>query len=513
VIKPRKVLTAAQMGAVDRATIESGIPGIVLMENAAHRCVEFLAAKYGPLSEQRIVVVCGKGNNGGDGLAIARQIYIRFHPRELRVVLIAEPAELKGDAALNYRMLMAAGLQIYQDFGTEMRTSSLVIDAVLGTGLSGPATGEALNAIREINTAFPLAKVFAVDIPSGLSGDSGVPPGDFVRADATVTFTAPKVCHAVPPASHLMGELVVAPIGSPSMLYEADDSIQLSQIMPASIARLFAPRERDSNKGRYGHVLVVAGARGKSGAAVMCGLSALRAGAGLVTVACPEDTLDAVAAAAPELMTEPLPPRGALNRIAELMEKRTLLAIGPGIGTTDETRQTVRRLFDGLRKPMVVDADALNCIAGSHWEAGDDLRVLTPHPGEMSRLSGHSIEEVQAYRIEAVRDMATDRRSIIVLKGDGTLLGFPDGHVWVNPTGSPAMATGGTGDVLTGLVAGLLAQFPHDAERAIAGGVYLHGLAGEIAARHLMEQPVIATDLLKFLPEGIREIRNLPHGV
>ena len=268
-IKPRKVLTAAQMGAVDRATIESGIPGIVLMENAAHRCVEFLAAKYGPLSEQRIVVVCGKGNNGGDGLAIARQIYIRFHPRELRVVLIAEPAVLKGDAALNYRMLMAAGLQIYQDFGTEMRTSSLVIDAVLGTGLSGPATGEALNAIREINTAFPLAKVFAVDIPSGLSGDSGVPPGDFVRADATVTFTAPKVCHAVPPASHLMGELVVAPIGSPSMLYEADDSIQLSQIMPASIARLFAPRERDSNKGRYGHVLVVAGARGKSGAAVM----------------------------------------------------------------------------------------------------------------------------------------------------------------------------------------------------------------------------------------------------
>ena len=512
-IKPRKVLTAAQMGAVDRATIESGIPGVILMENAAHRCMEFMASKYGPLSEQRIVVVCGKGNNGGDGLAIARQIYIRFHPRELRVVLIAEASELKGDAALNYKMLMAAGLQVYHDFGTEMRTASLVVDAVLGTGLSGPAKGEALNAIREINTAFPLAKVFAVDIPSGLSGDSGTPPGDYVRADATVTFTAPKVCHAMPPASHLMGELVVAPIGSPSVLYENDDSVQLSLITPSSIAALFAPRVRDSNKGRYGHVLIVAGARGKTGAAVMCGLAALRVGAGLVTVACPEDALDAVAAHAPEVMMEPLPERGALTRIMELAEKRTLLAIGPGIGTTDETRQTVRRLFAGLGKPIVVDADGLNCLAGSNWEGGDDLRVLTPHPGEMSRLTGHSIAEVQAYRMETAREMAMDRRVCIALKGDGTLLAFPDGRVWVNPTGSPAMATGGTGDILTGMIAGLLAQFPEDANHAVAGAIYLHGLLGEIAARHMMEQPVIATDLLRFLPEGIREIRNIPHGV
>jgi len=502
ITQPRKVLTAAQMGVVDRATIESGIPGIILMENAAHRCVEFLAAKFGPLSEQRIVVVCGKGNNGGDGLAIARQIYTRFHPRELCVVMIAEAAEVKGDAALNYQMLLAAGLQVYWDFGPEMRTASLVIDAVLGTGLNGAARGEALNAIREINTAFPLAKVFSVDIPSGLAGDSGTAPGEFVRADATVTFTAPKVCHALPPASHLMGELAVAAIGSPTALYEDDGGIQLALVTPASIAGLFAPRESDSNKGRYGHVLVVAGARGKTGAAVMAGLAALRAGAGLVTVTCPDDALDAVAAHAPEVMTEPL------GVIAEQIEKRSVVAIGPGLGTSDANRAMVRELFATVRKPMVVDADALNCLAGSDWKGGEFVRVLTPHPGEMSRLTGKTVAEVQADRIGSARALATERQVTVVLKGEGTLLAFPDGRVWINPTGSPAMATGGTGDILAGMVAGLLSQFPDDPDRAVAGAVYLHGLAGEIAARHWEEQPVIATDLLQFLGEGIREIRG-----
>ncbi len=503
---PRKVLTTEQMGAVDGATIEAGIPGVVLMENAAHRCVEFIAAKFAPVMEQRIVVVCGKGNNGGDGLAIARQLYTRFHPRELRVVLIADPAELKGDAALNYQMLHAAGLQEYRDFGPEMRTATLVVDAVLGTGLKGAATGDALNAIREINGSFPDARVFAVDIPSGLAGDSGAIPGEYVHADATVTFTAPKVCHALPPASHLMGELVVAPIGSRPSLYEDDAAIQLALITPRSVAPLFAARPRDSNKGKYGHVLMVAGSRGKTGAAVMAGLAALRAGAGLVTVACPESALDAVAAHAPEVMTEPLPERGGLERILELAETRTLVAIGPGIGTSAETREMVRRLFARLRRPLVVDADGLNCLAGSDWTGMGGLRVLTPHPGEMSRLMGRTIAEVQADRVASVRMLATERRATIVLKGDGTLIGFPDGRVWINPTGSPAMATGGTGDVLTGMVAGLLGQFGGHADRAVAGAVYLHGLAGEIAARNLQEQPVIATDLLRYLGDGIAEI-------
>jgi len=511
--QPRKVLTPAQMGAVDHATIEAGIPGIILMENAAHRCVEYLQEKFGPLERQRIVVVCGKGNNGGDGLAIARQLYTRFHPRELRVVLLANSAELKGDAAQNLAMLRAAGFQVYHDFGPEMRTATLVIDAILGTGLVGPAKGDALDAIREINQAFQLAKVFSVDLPSGLSGAGGAISGEYVRADATVTFTAPKICHALPPASNLMGDLRIVPIGSPSVMYETDASIDLALVTPASVAPLFAPRARDANKGKYGHVLIVAGSRGKSGAAAMAGLAALRAGAGLVTVACPESALASVAAHCPEIMTEPLPEtatgvlsNAALDRIRTLAEKMTLVAIGPGIGAEDETRVVVLRLFEDLGKPMVIDADALNCLAKSHFTSPARLRVLTPHPGEMSRLSGQSLAEIQSDRVAHARAFATERRVTLVLKGEGTLTAFPDGRVWINPTGSPAMATGGTGDILTGMTAGLLGQFPDDPDRAVAAAVYLHGLAGEIAARYLMEQPVIATDLLRFLGEGIRAI-------
>lgn len=515
-----KVLTVREMAAVDRATIEAGIPGIVLMENAAARVVEYIAEHFSPVGDQRIVVVCGKGNNGGDGLAIARQLHIRFQPRSLRVVLTCGGDELRGDAALNLAMLRACGLQEYHDFGPEMRPATLVIDAVLGTGLSGPASGAALDGILEINAAFPFAKVLAVDIPSGLSGDSGNPPGDYVRAHATVTFTAPKICHAMPPACNLMGDLRVAPIGSPPSMYESDAAIRLALVTPECIAPLFAPRPKDSNKGKFGHVLVVAGSRGKSGAAAMAGLSALRAGAGLVTVACPESALAAVAAHNPELMTEPLPEtaagaiaRDALGRITELADTRTLVAMGPGIGTGGETREVVHRLFGELDKPMVVDADALNCLAGTEWNGGGRFRVMTPHPGEMGRLTGRSIAEIQSDRIAAARSFADERKVIVVLKGERTLIGFPDGRVWINPTGSPSMATGGTGDILTGMIAGLLGQFPDDRDRAIAGAVYLHGMAGEIAARHLTEQTVIATDLLHYLAEGIRGIANVPHPV
>ena len=224
---PRKVLTPAEMQQVDRATIEAGIPGIILMENAAHRVVEYIAEKFAPVSTQRIVVVCGKGNNGGDGLAIARLLWVRFQPRDLKVVLTAPADELAGDAASNLKMMRAAGLEEYREFGPEMRNATVVIDAVLGTGLNGPASGPALDAIREINASFRHAKVVAVDLPSGLSGASGTPPGEYVRADATVTFTAPKVCHAMPPASDLMGELRISQIGSPQSIYELDQKIKL----------------------------------------------------------------------------------------------------------------------------------------------------------------------------------------------------------------------------------------------------------------------------------------------
>jgi NAD(P)H-hydrate epimerase len=281
-------------------------------------------------------------------------------------------------------------------------------------------------------------------------------------------------------------------------------------------ASVFAPRATDANKGRYGHVLVIAGSRGKSGAAAMCGIAALRAGAGLVTVACPKSALDAVAAAGPEIMTEPLPEtaaggiaRGAIDVIRRLAEKRTLIAIGPGIGTDAETRDVVTALYAASEKPMVIDADALNCLVNSGWPHPPAPRILTPHPGEMSRLANRPIPEIQADRIGAARAFASERALTLVLKGEGTVVAFPDGRTWINTTGSPAMATGGTGDILTGMTAGLAAQVPRDLDRAAAAAVYLHGLAGEIAARHLGEQPVIATDLLRYLPEGIRAIANL----
>ncbi len=477
-----KVLTVAQMNAIDRATIEAGIPSLILMENAAHRVVEYITEHVAPLSKQKIVVVCGKGNNGGDGLAIARILHAP-------AVVIAEAHEEQ------LRMLRASGIQEQKDFPKD---ATLVIDAILGTGLRGPAKGPALDAIRHINTNYPHAKVVAVDIPSGLNGDSAKPEGDYVRADATITFTAPKICHALPPARDLMGDLRIAAIGTPPSMYENDPAINLSLITPEEIAPLFAPRDRDSNKGRYGHVLVIAGSKGKPGAAAMASLAALHAGAGLVTVTCPE-----AAAFSPELMTEPL------ERAEELAAKFTLTAIGPGLGTDDKTKDLVRGLFRDLDKPMIVDADALNCIAGTDWKSNGHPRILTPHPGEMSRLTGKSIPEIQANRIGIARALATERNVTIVLKGEGTVIAFADGRAWINTTGSPAMATGGTGDILTGLTAGLAAQFPKDLDRAVAAAVYLHGLSGEMAAKHLGEQPVIATDLLRYLPEGIRAITNL----
>lgn len=522
-ISPKKVLSPTEMQQVDKATIEAGIPGIILMENAAHRVVEYIAEKFAPVAEQRIVIVCGKGNNGGDGLAVARLLYVLYKPLELRVVLIPAPEELQGDAAAALRMMRAAGLEEYREFGPEMRTATLVIDAVLGTGLKGPANGPALNAIREMNLSFPLARRLAIDIPSGLAGDSGTPPGEYFRTDATVTFTAPKVCHAMPPASGLMGDLRIAPIGSSAALYENDPAIQLALVTPESIAPVFAKRQKDSNKGMYGHVLMVAGARGKSGAAVMAGIAALRAGAGLVTVACPASALDAIAAHSPEIMTEPLPETvngaislAAYDRLRELAKTRTIVAVGPGLGTNDETVEVVRRLFRELDKPLVVDADALNCIAGTDWKAGEFLRVLTPHPGEMARLAGITTAAVQADRVAVARAMAKARNSIVVLKGHGTLLAFPDGNVWINPTGSPAMATGGTGDILTGMVSGLLGQVPAKAfeagaPRAVAAAVYLHGLAGQFAAGDLTEQGMIATDLIHYFPEAIRDITSVSH--
>ena len=505
-----KVLTAAEMREVDRRTSELGVPGLVLMENAGQRVVEVLAHAYAPLREQRIIVMCGKGNNGGDGLVVARQLYTRFHPRALHVVLAGDPGEMEGDAAANYRMLGAVGCPVSFELTAEMETATLIVDALLGTGIHGAAKGRALELIRAINDRFPLADVVSVDLPSGLDSDSGVPPGETVHASHTVTFTAPKLCHVLSPACELSGHLHVAAIGSPRELYEQDAAIYLSLSEPGLFAHLFRPRVRDSNKGLYGHALVIGGSRGKSGAAAMAGIGALRAGAGLVTVASTEAALGSIAAHAPEIMTELLafddPAR------ARILERKNVVAIGPGLGQDPQTVQFVRGMVEQTPLPMVVDADGLNALAG-HPTRYRWPRIFTPHPGEMSRLNGRTIAEIQADRIGTARAFATERDVYLVLKGNRSVAAAPDGRVWINPTGSPAMATGGTGDVLTGLIAGLVAQFPDQIDTALLAAVYLHGRCGELGAAKLGEKSLIATDLFEYLPEAMREVADHSNAI
>jgi NAD(P)H-hydrate epimerase len=500
-----KVLTAAQMREVDRRTTELGIPGIVLMENAGIRVVEFLAEKFAPLAAQRIVVLCGKGNNGGDGMVVARQLYTRFRMKALHVVLLAQPAELKGDAAGNFRMLEACGCPVYASLTRNMLNATIVIDALLGTGLHGPATGPIVDAIDAIGR-FRLAKVVAVDIPSGLPSDSAAPAGAFARADYTVTFTAPKPAHVLAPNCDVAGELRVVPIGSPPRLYERDESIFLSLLEPAMFRRLLAPRPPDSNKGKFGHVLVIAGSAGKTGAAAMSGMAALHAGAGLVTVASAESAVPVIASHAPELMTEVLDPA----RLDDLARNKTVLAVGPGLGTAAKTVAMVRSLVKRMPQPMVVDADGLNALAGAKWSAGGHPRVLTPHPGEMSRLTGKTVAEIQADRVGTARAFAVERQVTLVLKGYRTAIAFPDGRVWINPTGSPAMAKAGSGDILTGLISGMLAQFPERADQAVAAAVYLHGLAGQLGAKDVGEKSLLATELLYCFPRAVEECARIP---
>jgi NAD(P)H-hydrate epimerase len=507
-----KVLTAAQMREVDRRTIELGIPGIVLMENAGHRVVEFLVETFAPLAEHSVVILCGRGNNGGDGMVIARQLWTRIRPRALHVVLLGDPAGLKGEALENYRMLEACGCPVASEITLAMRDATLVLDALLGTGLKGPVTGAMLDWVREVNSGFPNAKVVAVDIPSGLESDTAHTPGETARADYTVTFTAPKIGQVLPPNSARVGTLRIGAIGSPPSLYEDDDSIFLSLVEPSMLAPLFRPRSPWAHKGDFGHVLIVAGSRSKSGAAAMSGMAALRSGAGLVTVASAESAIPVIASHSPELMTEPLPETEAgyisrrsweYGRLEALPAGKSVMAIGPGLGTDPEAVELVRRLVAEFDLPIVIDADGLNALAGTEFSGRGRVRVLTPHPGEMGRLTGMKTAEVQADRVGVARAFAMERQVTLVLKGHRTLIAFPDGHVWINPTGTPALATGGTGDILTGTVAAFLAQFPNDRDLAVAGAVWLHGMAGQLGAAEWGEKSLIATDLLHFYPAAM----------
>jgi len=480
-----KVLTPEHMREVDRLTIEAGIPGLVLMENAACRFVEFLMERFSPLSEQRIVIICGKGNNGGDGLAIARQLLVRFNPLLLQVFLLAEILEMSADSVANYTMWVAAGGEFaYQDPDP---SATIVIDAVMGTGIHSPVTGHYLDWIRKINTGFPLARIVSVDIPSGL-----IEGGEYVKAHHTVTFAAPKLSMVSAPLHEGVGELIVGKIGALDRLID-ESPISLSEL--SDFSRILAPRSLNSHKGSFGHVLVAGGSAGKTGAAIMSGVAALRAGAGLVTVA--SSAPGSVAAAHPELMSQALDPHQD-----EIFDERTsVIAMGPGLGTGRDVMGLVRRHAHSAPMPLVLDADALNALAEVEerpWPEDAAPRILTPHPGEMARLM-----PVSGDRVADACTLASRWSCCVVLKGSRTVIAFPDGNVWINPTGSPALAKAGSGDILTGVIAGLVAQFPEDWQLAVRCAVYLHGRAGDLAARDLGEKGVIATDTLRYLYAGL----------
>jgi NAD(P)H-hydrate epimerase len=511
-----EILTSDEMRQVDRRAAGAyGIPEIVLMENAGLRLFDALRAAYPDLADLRVLLLCGRGNNGGDTFVLARHLHNAG--LSFRTVLFGRPEEVRGSAAINLRAARRLGLPLEAVRGPAgwrrarrwLRDTDLVVDGLLGTGLSRPATGLLARVFEAVNDSS--AEVVAVDIPSGLSGDTGTVPGPVLRADHTVTFARPKVAHVFPPARDLCGRVQVADISIPAAAIRGRGPVL--ELMRRRDLRPLLPRRRpDSHKGDFGHVLIVAGSSGKGGAARMTALAALEAGCGLVTVAVPRSLVNRLVAGAMEVMTEALDETAdgtlaasALPRLMELVQGKRVVAIGPGLTTHPETKKLVRALVRRIRVPLVIDADGLNAFAGEAGRLSGARRalLLTPHPGEMARLVGLTTAEVQADRVRLARDLARRRRCHVVLKGHLTLVAAPGGRVSVNPTGNPGMAKGGSGDLLTGILAGLIAQGlePGDAARL---GVYLHGLAGDLAAGRRGEMAVLARDILSGIPGALR---------
>jgi NAD(P)H-hydrate epimerase len=510
-----KIVSAAEMREIDRISTEKfGVPSLTLMENAGKAVADHVLTHYA--TARNITVICGKGNNGGDGFVAARHLHRRG--KHVHVLLLANPTDLRGDAAAMFKELSVMAVsaatedELKSDSIRALFEADLFLDAILGTGFKPPVGGVYAAAIQQMNAA--KGRVVAVDIPSGADADStNQQQGIIARADSVVTFTAPRPAHLF--SSLTKGQTCVAHIGSPDEAILS--SLQVNVIAPHDFAAMVAPRVAESNKGNYGHVLVIGGSLGKAGAAAMAGISALRAGAGLSTIATSKSALPAVAGFYPELMTEPLPETEAGTiatsaglKIEELSKSMTVLAIGPGISRDPHTATLVRSVVSHQKTPMVVDADGLNAFEGRTNELNgkDRTLVITPHPGEMARLAACSTADVQKDRLGVARRFARDHDLVVVLKGHRTLVVQPDGEAWVNTTGNPGMSTGGTGDILTGMVAGMLAQNPKNPMTAVCAAVYLHGLAGDVMREKVGEHSLIATDLLEGLPEAFRSTRQ-----
>jgi NAD(P)H-hydrate epimerase len=521
------VLSAGEMQACDRATTERfGIPSVDLMRRAA-ASIAAVAQHQFP-DAKRLTVLCGRGNNGGDGMMAAR--LLADAGAAVRVVLLGSPSEIKGDAAVAWRELEAAAtcqiriVDVAGDLAAHHHAlqTDLILDAVLGTGFKPPMRGIALAALEWLKEIAPTVPVLAVDLPSGWPADETQAAVEYpvFPADAVVTFTAPKPAHVFGQLTRSWDQpVVVAPIGSPE---EAVVSTLNIDWAGSAQTLTLAPRAADANKGKFGHVLVVGGSfgseGGKAGAPSMASVAAMRVGAGLVTAAVPAPALTVVSNQAPELMTWPLianeagqasPANLATERVAALTKGISVLAIGPGLGQSDDTTQFCVGLLEATTMPVVIDADALNILAkqpDTLTRLARDGRtvVLTPHPGEMARLAGCATSEIQARRLDVARGFAQKHNVTVVLKGARTLIAHPSGRVAVNTTGNPGMAKGGSGDLLTGMVAGILAQYKDNPERAVEAAVFLHGLAADFAVREQDEHTLLATDSLPHLSRAFR---------
>ena len=508
-------LNAAQMREADRYTIEDvGIPSLVLMENAGRQVVAALEAAYEARLEGRVAVLCGRGNNGGDGFVVARTLMQRGV--DVAVFLIGSVGDVRGDARINLDILGRLGAtvveigdeQTWELHFSEISQCTLIVDAIFGTGLQSALAGMMETLVADINASG--IPIVAIDLPSGLSADTPHLVGDCIDASMTVTLATPKLPLVLPPGETHAGDVVIADIGIPVEVIEGLEGQYIELLTPEQLRPLVEPRAADSHKGDFGRVTIVAGSRGKTGAAYLAAIGALRSGTGLVTVATPAGCLPVIASMGPEFMTEPLSDSkagcvAAAAADAVLALRHDVIACGPGLGRDASVGEFVRAIVERASVPLVLDADALTVLADDPATlVGSEERdvIITPHPGEMARLIGAPVEEVQANRIEVASNFAATRHVYVVLKGHRTIIATPEGRVFINPTGNAGMATGGTGDLLTGMIAAWLAQLL-DAEAACRLAVFLHGAAGDLAESSEGEIAMTAMDVAAVLSKAL----------
>ena len=513
-----KIATPLQMNEIDSFAINKvGIPGIVLMENAALRLLDEILADLRSIGGKKVVILAGKGNNGGDAFAAARHLVVRGY--EIEVYVTAEKESITGDARINYDILTAMGIETLKlnsacqlgALGLSLGSADLIIDGIFGTGFKGKIEGIIADVIGLVNSSGK--RVLSIDIPSGVNGETGKVGGGCIKADKTVTFALPKVGLVVHPGCDHTGELVIADIGIPPKAIESQN-ISMNIIEQACIRGVLGKRTANSNKGSYGKIFVVSGSPGMTGAGCLTAKAALRSGAGLAYIGVPAALSHVYDTAVIEAITVPFEDngtgrfsKGCIPEIIARMEKMTALAVGPGMGVSDAVVEIVSNIISKAKMPVVLDADGLNALSAdiTILQKLQCKLVITPHPGEMARLSGISIEDVQNNRIEVAREFALKWKAITVLKGSRTVVACPDGSIYINTSGNAGMATAGTGDVLTGIIAGLMGQGANPEEAAI-GGVFLHGHAGDLAAVDKGQHGLIAGDLVEYLPYAIKGV-------